>query len=211
MTIFSDLVKDLWVRGFNSIVVDRGMINPGELEEPLQMKFVLIAGIKKSPELKRLIDGAPKEEIYSKKGMVRLKKTVVYCKQLNYRGGKMIVVYNHALESVKRPHFYENSSNESITMYLGYSLIFHNTPLSTIEVVKKYYNKDTVERAFKQMKRVLDLRPVRVWLRSHIESHVKICYLSYARLSYLGYILEKKGISGPEALDTLKTPDTGCI
>ena len=129
MTIFSDLVKDLWVRGFNSMVVDRGMINPGELEELLEMKFVLIAGIKKSPELKRLIDGVPKEEMYSKKGMVRLKKTVVYCKQLNYREGKMIVAYNPALESVKRPHFYENSSNESIARYLGYSLIFYNTPL----------------------------------------------------------------------------------
>jgi hypothetical protein len=158
MTIFSDLVKDLWVRGFNSMVVDRGMINPGELEELLVMKFVLIAGIKKSPELKRLIDGVPKEEMYLKKGMARLKKTVVYCKQLNYRGGETIVVYNPALESVKRPHFYENSSNESIARYLGYSLIFHNTPLSTIEVVKKYYDKDTAERAFKQMKGVLDLK-----------------------------------------------------
>ena len=44
-----------------------------------------------------------------------------------------------------------------------------------------------------------------MWLRSHIESHVKICYLSYAILSYLGFILEKKGIGGPEALDTLGT------
>ncbi|MGC8617956.1 MAG: hypothetical protein ACP5UZ_04325, partial [Thermoplasmata archaeon] len=94
MTIFSDLVKDLWIKGFNSIVVDRGMISPGELEDLLEMKFVLIAGIKKSPELKRLIDTIPKEEIYSKNAMVKLKKTVVYCRQLDYRGGKMIVVYN---------------------------------------------------------------------------------------------------------------------
>lgn len=205
MTIFSDLVKDLWIRGFNSIVVDRGMINPGELEDLLKMNFVLIAGIKKSPELKKIIDSIPKDEIYSKNGMVRLRKTVVYCKQLDYRGGKMIVVYNPSLESVKRPHFYESSSDENIARYLGYSLIFHNTPLSTADVVKKYYDKDTVERAFKQMKGILDLRPVRVWLRSHIESHVKICYLSYAILSYLSFILEKKGISGPEALDILKT------
>ncbi|MEM4083949.1 MAG: hypothetical protein QW752_02750 [Thermoplasmata archaeon] len=40
--------------------------------------------------------------------------------------------------------------------------------------MKKYYDKDSVERAFKQMKGVLDLRPVRVWLKSHIEGHVKI-------------------------------------
>jgi len=70
--------------------------------------------------------------------------------------------------------------------------------------VRKYYDKDSVERAFKQMKGVLDLRSVRVWLKSHIEGHVKICYLTYAILSYLSYILEKKEISGPEALDTLR-------
>jgi len=43
-----------------------------------------------------------------------------------------------------------------------------------------------------------------MWLRSHIYSHVKICYLSYAILSYLSFILEKKGISRSEALDILK-------
>jgi len=135
--------------GINSIVVYRSMISLGELEDLLEMNFVLIAGIKKSPELKKITNSIPKNEIYSKKGNVRLRKTVVYCKQLDYRGGKMIVVYNPSLESVKRPHFYGNSSDENIARYLGYSLIFHSTPLSTADVVKKYYDKDTVERAFK--------------------------------------------------------------
>ncbi|MGP6208065.1 hypothetical protein ACNF42_08590 [Cuniculiplasma sp. SKW3] len=62
-----------------------------------------------------------------------------------------------------------------------------------------------MERAFKQMKGILDLRPVRVWLKSHIEGHVKICYLAYSILSYLSYILEKKEISGPEAMDIIRT------
>jgi len=64
-------------------------------------------------------------------------------------------------------------------------------------MVKKYYDKDTVKRAFKMIKGILDFRPVRMWLRSHIYSHVKICYFSF--------ILGKKGISRPEALDILKT------
>ena len=71
--------------------------------------------------------------------------------------------------------------------------------------MRKYYDKDSVERAFKQMKSILDLRPVRVWLKSHIEGHVKICYLAYSILSYLSYILEKKEISGSEAIDTMRT------
>ena len=108
------------------------------------------------------------------------------------------------MESLKRAHYYEQSSNEDIARYLGYSLIYHNTDLSEGDVVKKYYGKDSVERAFKQMKGVLDLRPVRVWIRSHIEGHVKVCYLAYAILSYLGYIVEDMDVSASDALDVLR-------
>ena len=62
-----------------------------------------------------------------------------------------------------------------------------------------------MERTFKQIKDFLDLRPVRILLRSHMEEHLKLCYLVYSILSYLSYILEKKGISGSEALDSLRT------
>jgi len=181
------------------------MISPGELEDLLKMNFVLIAGIKKSPELKKITDSIPKDEIYSKKCMVRLRKTVVYCKQLDYRGGKMIVVYNPSLESVKRSTSTRTHRTRTSPGIWGYSLIFHNTPLSTADVVKKYYDKDTVERAFKRINGILDLRSVRMWLRSHIESHVKICCLPYTILSYLSFIMEEKRISVPEALDILKT------
>ncbi len=44
-----------------------------------------------------------------------------------------------------------------------------------------------------------------MWLKSHIEGHVRVCYLAYAILSYLNYILESKEISGSEALDILRT------
>jgi transposase len=62
-----------------------------------------------------------------------------------------------------------------------------------------------VERAFKQMKGVLVLKPIMVWMNSHIEGHVMICYLAYSILSYLSYILEKKDISGSYALNIVKT------
>ena len=55
------------------------------------------------------------------------------------------------------------------------------------------------------MKGILDLRPVKGWLKSHIEGHVKICYLAYSILSYLSYVLENKEISGSEAIDTMRT------
>ena len=171
----------------------------------LELKFTMICGLKKTPDLKRIIDGIDRKDIYTKKCMVPLKNTKVYCTDVVFLSGRLIVVYNPAMESLKKDHYYEHSSNEDIAKYLGYSLIFHNTELGIDDVVRKYYDKDSVERAFKQIKGVLDLRPVRVWLKSHIEGHVKICYLAYSILSYLSYILEKKEISGPEAIDTMRT------
>ena len=200
-----DLVKDLWMKGYTVIIMDRGMSDPGRIKSMVEMKFTMICGLKKTQDLKKIIDNIDRNDIYTKKHLVSLKNTKVYCTDVAFLSGRLIVVYNPALESLKKDHYYEHSSNEDIAKYLGYSLIFHNTDLGMDEVVRKYYDKDSVERAFKQMKGVLDLRPVRVWLTSHIEGHVKICYLAYSILSYLSYILEKKEISGSEALDSLRT------
>ena len=204
-SIMDDLVKDLWTKGYMVIVMDRGMSDPGRIKSLLELKFTMICGLKKTYDLKKIIDGMDRNDIYTKKHMVSLKNTKVYCTDTTFLSGRLIVVYNPSLESLKNDHYYEHSSNEDIAKYLGYSLIFHNTDLGMDEVVRKYYDKDSVERAFKQIKGVLDLRPARVWLKSHIEGHVKICYLAYSILSYLSYILEKKGISGSEALDSLRT------
>ena len=160
--------------------------------------------------LKKITDGKDKADISTKKDMASLKNTKVYCTGIDFMSGKLILIYNPSLESLKKDHYYEHSSDESIAKYVGYSLIFHNTDLSTVEIVRKYYDRDSVERAFKQIKGVPDLRPVRALLKSHIDGHVKIYYLAHSILSYLGYVLERKGISGSEALDTLRTerPDS---
>jgi hypothetical protein len=204
-SIMDDIVNDLWLKGYTVVIMDRGLSDPGRIKSMLELKFTMICGLKKIPGLKRIIDGIDRNDIYTKKRMVPLKNTKVYCTDVAFLSGRLIVVYNPAMESLKKDHYYEHSSNEDIAKYLGYSLIFHNTDLDINDVVRKYYDKDSVERAFKQMKGILDLRPVRVWLKSHIEGHVKICYLAYSILSYLSYILEKKEISGPEALDTMRT------
>ena len=77
-----------------------------------------------------------------------MKNTHVYAESMDFLSGKLIVVYNPYLEAIRREHYYEHSSDEGIASLLGYSLIFHNTSLSREEVVKKYYSKDSVERAF---------------------------------------------------------------
>ena len=64
----------------------------------------------------------------------------------------MIVVFNPELEAMKRTHYYDHSRDESVARYLGYSLIFHNTDLSMKDVVRRYFDKDTVEKAFSHIK-----------------------------------------------------------
>ncbi len=203
--IMDDLVKGLWIRGYIEIIVYSGIFELKRIKSLLKLSFTMICGLKKTPDLKRIIDGIDRNEIYTKAHMVTLKNTKVYCSTVDYMSGKLVIVYNPALEFQKKSHYYEHFSDESIAKYLGYSLIYHNTDLTTQEVVRKYYDKDSVERAFKQLKGVLDLRSVRMWLKSHIEGHVRVCYLAYAILSYLNYILESKEISGSEALDILRT------
>ena len=88
--------------------------------------------------------------------------------------------------------------------YAGYSLVFHNTAYDDKEVIKKYFEKDIVERAFKSLKGPLALRPVRVWMRNHVEAHVKICYLAMAILALLDYRSRKIKISAIDALKMLQ-------
>ena len=71
--------------------------------------------------------------------------------------------------------------------YVGYSLIFHNTKLKPPEVVKKYFDKDVVERSFRTMKGDVQLHPIRLWMPKRVNAHIKICYLSMCLLSLIKY------------------------
>jgi transposase len=169
----------------------------------LKLKFKLIAGLKKNLSIvKEFIEPIKRDDIYSAKCRVPLKKTTVYVKEYEYMDGKLIVVYNPGLEIIKKELNFEKDIESKFDV--GYSLIYHNTNYSPNEVVSKYYDKDMVERAFKQIKGVLNLRPIRVWLSSHIEGHIKICYLAYAILSLMNYKLKKLEISAITALESLR-------
>lgn len=139
-----------------------------------------------------------KERIYRKENRIELKNTHVYAKSMDFMSGKIIVMCNPMLESIRREHYCEHSGDEDIASLLGYSLVYHNTSLDDRDVVGKYYAKDTVERAFRQMKGIISLRPVRVWLLSHVHGHIKVCYLAYAILTMLQQRIERREC--PEAM-----------
>jgi len=203
MDIFKDMSLELKEKGISSIIMDRGMLSKENIEIALGLKFKIIAGLRKSSVLiKDFIEPINREDIYSAKCRVPLRKTTVFIKEFDYLNGKLIVVYNPALEVVKKEINFQKEIESDKD--IGYSLIYHNTEYSSAEVVKSYFDKDMVERAFKHIKGILNLNPIRLWLENHVEGHIKICYLAYAILSLINFKLKKLKISAVDALDSLK-------
>jgi transposase len=72
----------------------------------------------------------------------------------------------------------------------GYSCIFSTDKgLTKDEIVRTYYEKDLVEKAFRTLHGVVKLRPIRHWLNTRVIGHIFICYLAYLLLSLFQYRL----------------------
>lgn len=202
--IFKDMVFTLREQNRKCIIVDRGMSSDENIKLAHHLKTGVIAGLRKTQAIeKKYLDAIKRDELYSRQHRVVLMNTVVFVKGFGYGKGRLVVVYNPLLEAVKREHAFQKEDVRD-DIHAGYSLVYHNTSYSDEVVVKKYYEKDIVERAFKQMKGVLKLRPIRVWLQDHVEAHVRICYLAYAILAYMNFKLAKTKISAVRALSSLR-------
>ena len=202
--VYKDMTLELKDRGMTSVIIDRGMMSSENLQMTLNLQLKIIAGLKKTTTLSSgFLSKISRDEIYSLKNMIRLKNTMVFINTFDYNNGKLIAVYNPSLEVLKKQLTF-NKGIEEINPFIGYSLIYHNTDAQSSEIVKKYYDKEIIERAFKQIKGILNLRPIRVWLKSHVEGHIRICYLAYAILSFMNFKLRKLKISSIDALNSLK-------
>ena len=82
----------------------------------------------------------------------------------------------------------------------GYSCIFSTKKMSDQDMVRLYFDKDIVERAFRVLKGITNLHPIRHWLYNRVVAHVFICYLSYLLLSILKLDIKNMGISSIQAL-----------
>jgi transposase len=87
----------------------------------------------------------------------------------------------------------------------GFSCIFSTSTMSKEDLIHLYFDKDIVEKAFRTIKGIARLQPIRHWLYNRVKAHVFICYLSYLLLSLLQNRLKKIGISAEEALIELET------
>ena len=87
----------------------------------------------------------------------------------------------------------------------GYSCIFCTRSLPQDKMLSLYFDKDLVEKAFRSLKGITQLRPVRHWLAERVHAHVFLCYLAYLLLSLLQYRLRKTDFTAESALLELGT------
>jgi transposase len=87
----------------------------------------------------------------------------------------------------------------------GYSCIFSTRRIARKEMVRVYFDKDLVEKAFQSIKGITRLQPVRHWLYNRVVAHVGICYLAYLLLSLLKFRLKGTDFSAEAALRELDT------
>lgn len=202
--IFQDLLSEARLKDFNFIVVDRGMISYETISDLKEINQKIITGLRLNGKIKRDYLNIDRQTIYHPDYLVKLKNTRVYAMDFDFMEGRLTIVYNPEIELLKRNHAIESGKYDSNqARYMGYSLIYHTTGLSNEEVIKTYYEKDIVEKAFKELKTSINLHPIRKYRMSHVKAHVKICYMAYALLAYMKHRLSPAGISAAEALDKL--------
>lgn len=118
-------------------------------------------------------------------------------------------------DEVKKYFNQDNTLNERLIReaqhYDGCSVIFSTKNLSIEEIVKPYFEKDKVEKAFRSMKSILGLKPIKHWLEERVKSHIFICYLSYLLFCLFEEKLKKLEISAITALDKLSTAYKVCL
>jgi hypothetical protein len=82
----------------------------------------------------------------------------------------------------------------------GYSCVFCTRPIPQDQMLSLYFNKDLVEKAFRSLKGITQLRPIRHWLAERVHAHVFLCYLAYLLLSLLQYRLRQTDFTAESAL-----------
>lgn len=204
--ILEDLMRVMAQKGMNTIVMDRGFYSETNVKDLHRLKMKMIIGVKQSIGLKKnILDNIDRNKMYTSKNQVSLKNTFVYVQEVPFLFGKLVVIYNPKFEALKRDKMLAEDATDEDVKHVGYSLIFHNTILKPVEVVKKYFDKDIIERSFRTMKGDVQLHPIRLWLPQRINAHIKICYLSMCLLSLIKFRCRKITASTSEIIQEMQS------
>lgn len=204
--VLEDLTGVMAQRGIATIVMDRGFYSEANVTDLHKLRMKMIVGVKQSVGIKTtVLSKINRDKIYTAKNQVTLKNTFVYVQEVGFLFGKLIIIYNPKYEALKRDKLLAADATAEDVRYVGYSLIFHNTKLPAAQVVKKYFDKDTVERSFRTMKGEAQLHPIRLWMPRRINAHIKICYLSLCLLSLIKFRCKKMDMPVSDILEELKS------
>ncbi len=206
--ILEDIITEEDLKGYEIILLDRGMTSYGAIRELRSLGYKIIAGMRMNKKLKTMyLSQIDREDIFQIENQITLKNTKVYHKTFDFEEGKLTVIYNPEIEITKRMKAMEDpeSYNREEAKYLGYSLIYNSSDIDPVDAVKKYYERDIVEKAFRELKTSINLNPVRKYRLDHVQAHIKICYLAYAILSYIHDRLRSINLSAVDALDKLQS------
>lgn len=204
--ILEDLMRIMAARGISAIIMDRGFYSEANVQDLNKLKMEIIVGVKQSTGIKeKILNKIDREKIYTAHHQVKLKDTYVYVQEMNFLFGKIIVIYNPKYETMKRDRMLAEEASDTDVKYVGYSLIFHNTKHKPERVVKKYFDKDIVERSFRTMKGDIQLHPIRLWLPTRVNAHIKICYLSLCLLSLIKYRCKDIDVAPIDIMNELQT------
>src|SRR4030095_9218542 len=153
-----------------------------------KLHMTMIVGIRQSTGIKKnILSMVDRHKLYTAQNQVSLKNTFVYVQEQSFLFGKIIIIYNPKYEAMKRDKMLADEATDDDVRFVGYSLIFHNSKLKPDAVVRKYFDKDIVERSVRTMKGEVQLHPIRLWMPKRINAHIKICYLSMCILSLIKY------------------------
>lgn len=204
--IFEDLLSSIRLQNYRLIILDRGLNSTATLNDLKSLKQPVITGLKLTSALrKKYLSDIDREIIYQPENKIELSKVSVFYKSFDYKDGELIALYDPIKEASQRTKAMENVEkyDKEKAKFMGYSLIYHTTQSPAKEVVKTYFEKDVVEKAYRNIKSVINLNPLRKHRIDRIQAHVKICYLAYAIFSYIGCKVKPLGISATTALENL--------
>ena len=123
---------------------------------------------------------------------------------------QLLLAQGKTIKAGMEKYFTKNKRVDKVALaraeeFDGFTCLFATSRLSPQEMIRFYFDKDLVEKAFRTLKGITRLRPVRHWLYNRVTAHVFVCYLAYLLLALLQYRLAKLDLTAEEALTELET------
>ena len=150
-------------------------------------------------ELKKKVDKKKRPSI---KQVVRQVEKI-----LSHKHGRRLLEYKVDEKTRKFEYYRKQEAIELEEALDGvYILRAKEEELSPLKIIKAYKELGDIERAFRIMKSVLDLRPFYHHLEHRIRAHAFICFLAYLIEKYTEQALKRTeaGLSAEKAFNSLK-------